>query len=727
MYSFLSLDSIIYNLWMKTYPGSNIKEYENDLISVFGQNLNLRTTTLCNILQTIGFHLGCFFKVVLVVQRNNKNLNNYHFQSCYCSQFKYCTKLLFTNKMYTTDYTHTFLCYNSNIYYSSTEIYGRTVIDLLTKSTICTELPSNKNLIFMYSYNENLYCILSQNNSNEFYGVEILENKYVITPISKPKSIQKLHLSKELLHPVIKNKQIDIPKSTSCMCNINEKDTIKIRSLGQNEVMSNLQIILQSIGLYQLFEPIFIFLSRLKIISYDIETQITELSNTCQNLQQKRGDIVESQKLLENGSIISKLNILLIGCCTFISIKELKKKIRALIGIHIHEDNLPSCPKKKLLNAFRSSKFDLDILKIIEQQYDPEITIFEESIHFFAHLIKYARLCEYVSYILLSRLLYFVNSIKESGIFKILSRQLYKWISTHYIFAFNGANFDNILLEQELSPYLLSTFKKKIKIQVLCNGSSCVNLSYRVSKQMYTNSNNIIKVSNRKPEFLGFTNLVFRDTRKIVAKGSLNDLAKVYELPINKLSFPYAFLKNKAFLLSINVNNMFDYDDYFYDVLKFKTMTNLEKEKLKNDFVISKCHNLFEYLILYLNRDVLVLHKLMNKILDAFNELKCNIILQNKLTISSIAFTTIYIYENINKLDFQTLKLTTSKFVNQTIKNSVVGGFCCTNISDVNIDSNFIINENLVYENKLAKDVWHHTSELFNQTCQQLLSYDIRY
>ena len=67
---------------------------------------------------------------------------------------------------------------------------------------------------------------------------------------------------------------------------------------------------------------------------------------------------------------------------------------------------------------------------------------------------------------------------------------------------------------------------------------------------------------------------------------------------------------------------------------------------------------------------------------------------------------------------FELLKLTTSKFVNQTIKNSVVGGFCCTNISDVNIDSNFIINENLVYENKLAKDVWHHTSELFNQTCQ---------
>ena len=44
---------------------------------------------------------------------------------------------------------------------------------------------------------------------------------------------------------------------------------------------------------------------------------------------------------------------------------------------------------------------------------------------------------------------------------------------------------------------------------------------------------------------------------------------------------------------------MFDYDDYFYDVLKFKTMTNLEKEKLKNDFVISKCHNLFEYIATY--------------------------------------------------------------------------------------------------------------------------------
>ena len=317
--------------------------------------------------------------------------------------------------------------------------------------------------------------------------------------------------------------------------------------------------------------------------------------------------------------------------------------------------------------------------------------------------------------------------VKEKGMFSLLLTQLYKWISTHYIFAFNGSNFDNILIEHELSSYLLKLYKSKIKINILCNGQRCVNLSYSITKKMFTDSNNIIKVSKFKSEFTNRTSLIFRDTRKIVSRGSLNQLAKVYGLPINKLSFPYAFLKNKAFLSQITADNIFTYETLFYDILKFKSMTELEKKQLKLDFTNSECSNLYEYLKIYLNRDVLLLHNLMNNILDAFNDLKCNIILQKKLTISSIAFSNIYIYENLNNLDYQSLQITTSKFINQTIKNSVIGGYCCTNIANVNIDSTFVINENLKYFNNLSKKVWHNTpSSSFNQTVKKILSYDIR-
>ena len=716
-------------MWTQTYPESNIDKYKKDIFAIFGENHHLKTVTVGNIFQTIGFKFGCYFKIVSVVLRNDQNCTKYHFHNCNCSHYKYCNRLLFTNKMYISDNSYTFVFFKSNIYHSYIELYGRTLLEPLTAGILYTELPNNKNLIFQYSNNENLYCILNRIVENdEYFGVEVILDKYLLTSISRPKHLQKFHLSHNTIPAIIQNKPQNSPLLNPCMCNINEKENIKFKPLGQNELMTNIQMILQSLGLYQLYEHIFTFLSRLKMISYDIETQNTEFNNLSQKLQKQRGNVVDSQHILENGTILNKLNILLIGTCTYMSIKKLKQIIRSLSQVHINEDIMQSHIKKKFHNAFLSPTFDTDILTIVEKTYDPEITLFEDVIHFFAHLMRFTRLSEYLSHILLSRLLYAVKEVKEKGMFSLLLAQLNKWIPTHYIFAFNGSSFDNILIEQKLTPYFLSVFKSKIKIHVLCNGLRCVNLLYSVHNRMFTDSNNIIKVSERKSEFTTRTNLVFRDTRKIVSRGSLNELAKVYALPINKLSFPYAFLKNKQFLQNVTPDNMFTYHELFYDVLKFRTMSDLEKKSLKKDFETSKCSNLYEYLKLYLNRDVLVLHRLMNKILDAFNELNCNIILQKKLTISSIAFSNIYIYENINKLDYQTLQLTTSKFVNNTIKKSVIGGYCCTNITDVDIDSSFVINEDLTYQEKISADVWHKLpSQPFNQTCHKLLSYDVRY
>ena len=716
-------------MWRQINPKAVIDRYKNEIIEIFGHNLHLKTMTTANILQTIGFRFGCYFKIIYVVLYNGKHWDHYHFKHCDCSQSQYSTRLLFTNKLHISHYSYTFMLFKDDIYISINELFGRTIPKAITCGQLLDELPADKNLLFMYSYNENLFCIVNRIQDENYFAVEILSNKYLITPISTPKKVQKLHLSYELIqsHLHVKDSKTQVATS-SCLCDINEKQLIKTSPLGKKELMNNIQMLLQSLGLYQLYEPILTFISRLKVISYDIETQTTEFSDTFKTLQNERKNIIESQNILENGAILNKLNILLIGSCTFMSVSSIKNIIWQLSSVRINEDILQKNIKKKLLKSYLLPSFDRDIVNVVEKQYAPDIILFEDVKHFIAHLIRFTRLSEYLEYILLSRLIFYVKEVKEKGMFSLLLCQLYKWIPTHYIFAFNGSNFDNILIEQTISPYFLSVYKSKVKISLLCNGQSCVNLLYSVSKQMFTDSNNTIKVSKYKSEFTNRTQLIFRDTRKIVSRGSLNDLAKVYELPINKLTFPYGFLKNKTFLLNITLDNIFKYEHLFYDILKFKTMTELEKNALKIDFENSKCRNLYEYLKVYLHRDVLLLHKLMNKILDAFNDLDCNIILQRKLTISSIAFSNIYIYENLNNLEFQSLKITTSRFVNETIKNSVIGGYCCTNIANTDINSDFVINDGLTYVNRLSENVWHDIpSSTFDQTCKKVLSYDIRY
>lgn len=420
----------------------------------------------------------------------------------------------------------------------------------------------------------------------------------------------------------------------------------------------------------------------------------------------------------------------MIGCGTYISISLLKKIIKQLMASKYlyNENEVQKKFEEKIKQAYNVPNFDKNVADIITKSYDPEIKIFENVTEFFAFLIRYTRLTEYLCYILVSKLLHHLSLIKSPGLISNLIYQIKKWITCHYVFAFNGANFDNILIENELSSKLLSKYGSKIKINKLCGGQSCINLSYSVSKQLYTNSLNEINISKSPCEFKKRSIITFRDTRKIVPQGSLNQLANVYDVPVNKLLFPYSFLKNKEFLLSITCDNILQYSYLFYDVLKFKTMSDENQKLFFNNFKYSMCCNLFQYLKVYLNRDVLVLHNLMNKIIDAFEELiNCNIILQKKLTISNLAYSNIYISYNIDNVNHEVLQISSSKFINNVIKNSVIGGYCCSNVTNTDINSNFIINENLLFDPNLSANVWHKApNQPFNQPSKKLLSYDIR-
>ena len=347
------LDSVIYYLWRIVYPSENVDEYKFYLTNIFGENFNLKTLTITNIFKLFGFKLGYHFKIVSAILKNKKNHTSYHFKQCSCSDFKYNTKLLFTNKSDIKNDVLTFIYVNKCVYLSKNEIHGRTLVKDLSNSMISKSLPSDKNLIFLYSSFETLFYILNRVDTKEYFNVEIFLDNYLITPISNYKlKCQTLHLGHDRIPSnlkIQKDKQNDVQ---SCMCNINEKKEIKTQCLGKHELRSNIQIQLQSLGIYQLYEHIFTFISRLKMVSYDIETYTSDLSESVRNLQMKNHNIFDSQNILENGTILNKLNILLIGSCTFMSVKSIKSILHKLTKLHINEDIIQSRIKKKTSISF---------------------------------------------------------------------------------------------------------------------------------------------------------------------------------------------------------------------------------------------------------------------------------------------------------------------------------------------------------------------------------------
>lgn len=256
---------------------SNVNKYISDLNDIFGPHVDLKSITIAKILQTIGFTWSCHFKI-LILETSKKNQNVYHWEKCTCLTPKYHTKLLFTNKIYISQNPYTFIFLHNEIFLAKNELYGRTIFTDLKLGYVTDALPSDKNLLFFYSHlvnQQNVYCILNKVAHNDiFFNVEILSNKYFLTQIQKPEKIDNFHLTFDLINSVSQKKINSETKNLySCQCNINEKDCISLQPIGYKEVMKNIQIMLYSMNLYSQFKPILTFISRLKIISYDIETQ----------------------------------------------------------------------------------------------------------------------------------------------------------------------------------------------------------------------------------------------------------------------------------------------------------------------------------------------------------------------------------------------------------------------------------------------------------------------
>ena len=187
-------------------------------------------------------------------------------------------------------------------------------------------------------------------------------------------------------------------------------------------------------------------------------------------------------------------------------------------------------------------------------------------------------------------------------------------------------------------------------------------------------------MSNQSKFVLPQIEIHIRDLRGICPFGTLSDLGTQYNLPISKLSFPYGFLQSTTLLKSITPNNITNsqYDKYWKDTL-YGTQTSVSEQQLIiSDFRDSKCTTLFHYMLVYLKRDVILLHTLVNSVLESYQSIGFNFILANKFTLSSISYSLFMVYYKMNDHTYICPYDCDSTFINSILAESVVGGYTCS-------------------------------------------------
>ena len=105
------------------------------------------------------------------------------------------------------------------------------------------------------------------------------------------------------------------------------------------------------------------------------------------------------------------------------------------------------------------------------------------------------------------------------------------------------------------------------------------------------------------------------------------------------MQFPYSILKSREFLLQLTPDNFLSNMSIFYDSLNGGPLPDEEIFQINKTFKESGCKNMFEYLQIYLFRDIVLLSQILLKNIDSFFDQGINYILQRLYTISSIAYS----------------------------------------------------------------------------------------
>lgn len=268
---------------------------------------------------------------------------------------------------------------------------------------------------------------------------------------------------------------------------------IKTEPIGFKNVKNNLEILLNSLGLYKTFGKELKLCSLLAIYAFDIETEYSPTVHTSdETLNQSTGFV--NDDTFAAGNILNVFKPLMIGVTHFYNTKQLINIVTSLLPISkrfLHQSNFNFEKQiSKVINALLT--IDLASYNNLKTLiYNTPMTItykcFAETSKFeyFIDYIIYAqRLSILVKLIIMFPLIKFLTnivSLTHFDIFNATLRKLNNWMFKGFIVSFNGARFDNILLNNELIQVFANIQLCKIAFQK--SGNSIINMWYKINNR----------------------------------------------------------------------------------------------------------------------------------------------------------------------------------------------------------------------------------------------------
>ncbi len=317
---------------------------------------------------------------------------------------------------------------------------------------------------------------------------------------------------------------------------------------------------------------------------------------------------------------------------------------------------------------------------------------------FLASIYQRNILASLIKYIFLRPLLTVIDTSllisQKRGIFFHIHKRLNEIVFECVLISFNGANYDNYLLCNSL---ILIQSRLNQKIKIFKKGASissilCVNKSnFYFTDQSSKSSSK--KIHNNK----WLMKLYFKDIRDFFSRNmSLDSVAKLFNLPVSKLVFPYnqaTSVKKMKSISSLQPTDETFWKDCFFN------KTPLLEARLEAQCIFN-CHkftNLYDFGTYYLIQDCIVLHSILLTLFESYLNQSINIFVRRNYTQSSLSFQQFFIIEPSKQILKQLApKEINNTFYNYMIKQAVTGGLC-TSFVHGKIDDSVTINEHFNY------------------------------
>jgi hypothetical protein len=411
---------------------------------------------------------------------------------------------------------------------------------------------------------------------------------------------------------------------------------------------------------------------------------------------------------------------------------ELDKK--DIILEHIGQELLQLLDNQKISEKYVKT-FHIHTNDKVKSSHEPTLKRTHKMVtKFFGSIYQRNILAFLVKYILLRPIIKVLQTSElmseTRGIFYLMHKRLTELIAESMLTAFNGSNYDNYLLVNNL---IIIQSQRHQKIKIFKKGASissilCINT---------TNFNAKMKSSHKKKKIVRnqwLMKLYIKDVRNLVAANmSLDKIGKLFNLPVSKLCFPYEQAKSIEKMKTIN--SLHPYDDLFWkDSFFGKTVTLDNRIEAQRIFDEKKFENLYEYNTFYLVQDCALLHSIVLTLFNTYMQDNINIFIRRNYSQSSLAYQQFFIIEPSKQIkNLLAPKEINNTFYNYLIKQAVTGGLCTSNVHG-KIDKNITINDHFNYMDKpiLNTIAWPNFHRLktwkgeFNKKPVGIITLDIR-